>query len=100
MPPEYALHGHFSIKSDVFSFGVMVMEIISGRKNRNFHDSKHQLNLLSHVSLKAISFLVFENSNSYVFKTLDLMLAMKKEKKLLSFHFRHGDCGLKKSHWS
>ncbi|XP_052736120.1 G-type lectin S-receptor-like serine/threonine-protein kinase At4g27290 isoform X2 [Vigna angularis] len=49
MPPEYALHGHFSIKSDVFSFGVMVMEIISGKKNRNFHDSEHQLNLLSHA---------------------------------------------------
>ncbi|KAK7401328.1 hypothetical protein VNO78_12721 [Psophocarpus tetragonolobus] len=49
MPPEYALHGHFSIKSDVFSFGVIVLEIISGRKNRNFQDSEHHLNLLSHA---------------------------------------------------
>ncbi|XP_047316276.1 cysteine-rich receptor-like protein kinase 10 isoform X2 [Impatiens glandulifera] len=36
MSPEYVLHGHFSVKSDVFSFGVMLLEIISGKKNINF----------------------------------------------------------------
>ncbi|KAL5169998.1 G-type lectin S-receptor-like serine/threonine-protein kinase [Glycine soja] len=30
-------------------FGVIVLEIISGRKNRNFQDSEHHLNLLSHA---------------------------------------------------
>ncbi|KAL4585480.1 hypothetical protein LXL04_010101 [Taraxacum kok-saghyz] len=29
MSPEYAMHGNFSTKSDVFSFGVLVLEIIS-----------------------------------------------------------------------
>ncbi|BAU02438.1 hypothetical protein VIGAN_11196900 [Vigna angularis var. angularis] len=33
MSPEYAMFGQFSEKSDVFSFGVMVLEIITGRKN-------------------------------------------------------------------
>uniref|UniRef100_A0A6N2NF75 Cysteine-rich receptor-like protein kinase n=1 Tax=Salix viminalis TaxID=40686 RepID=A0A6N2NF75_SALVM len=33
MAPEYALRGHFSVQSDVFSFGVLVLEIITGRKN-------------------------------------------------------------------
>ncbi|XP_057424958.1 cysteine-rich receptor-like protein kinase 10 [Lotus japonicus] len=33
MAPEYAMHGHFSMKSDVFSFGVIVLEIVSGLKN-------------------------------------------------------------------
>ncbi|KAK2405005.1 putative receptor protein kinase [Trifolium repens] len=32
MAPEYAMFGQFSIKSDVFSFGVLVLEIISGQK--------------------------------------------------------------------
>ncbi|KAL7116904.1 hypothetical protein ACP275_03G035500 [Erythranthe tilingii] len=32
MAPEYARYGHFSVKSDVFSFGVIVLEIITGRK--------------------------------------------------------------------
>ncbi|GJU04406.1 G-type lectin S-receptor-like serine/threonine-protein kinase [Tanacetum coccineum] len=42
MAPEYALDGFFSIKSDVFSFGVVVLEIISGKKNTGspqFHQS-------------------------------------------------------------
>ncbi|XP_058774016.1 cysteine-rich receptor-like protein kinase 44 [Vicia villosa] len=33
MAPEYVMHGEFSVKSDVFSFGVLVLEIISGHKN-------------------------------------------------------------------
>ncbi|KAL2324319.1 hypothetical protein Fmac_023377 [Flemingia macrophylla] len=33
MAPEYAMHGQFSVKSDVFSFGILVLEIVSGRKN-------------------------------------------------------------------
>ncbi|AES70324.2 S-locus lectin kinase family protein [Medicago truncatula] len=49
MPPEYAVHGSFSIKSDVFSFGVVVLEIISGRKNRGFCDPLHHLNLLGYA---------------------------------------------------
>jgi serine/threonine protein kinase len=49
MSPEYAMGGYFSAKSDVFSFGVLVLEIISGMKNRGFHISD-DLNLLGHVS--------------------------------------------------
>ncbi|KAI4312933.1 hypothetical protein MLD38_037719 [Melastoma candidum] len=37
MAPEYVLHGHFSVKSDVFSFGVLMLEIVSGRKNLDSH---------------------------------------------------------------
>ncbi|KAK1362499.1 Receptor-like serine/threonine-protein kinase [Heracleum sosnowskyi] len=32
MSPEYQLDGLFSVKSDVFSFGVLVLEIVSGKK--------------------------------------------------------------------
>ncbi|XP_056172139.1 cysteine-rich receptor-like protein kinase 44 [Syzygium oleosum] len=35
MAPEYVMHGHFSIKSDVFSFGVLVLEIVSGQRNNH-----------------------------------------------------------------
>ncbi|KAK4485128.1 hypothetical protein RD792_007740 [Penstemon davidsonii] len=38
MSPEYAMHGQFSVKSDVFSFGVIVLEIISGQKSYSFRD--------------------------------------------------------------
>ncbi|KAM7498781.1 hypothetical protein LguiA_023195 [Lonicera macranthoides] len=33
MSPEYAVDGKFSVKSDVFSFGVLMIEIVSGKKN-------------------------------------------------------------------
>ncbi|CAA6665326.1 unnamed protein product [Spirodela intermedia] len=33
MAPEYAFHGYLSVKTDVFSFGVLVLEILSGRRN-------------------------------------------------------------------
>ncbi|KAB1199563.1 Cysteine-rich receptor-like protein kinase 10 [Morella rubra] len=36
MAPEYALFGQFSIKSDVFSFGVLILEIVSGKKITSF----------------------------------------------------------------
>ncbi|XP_031119295.1 G-type lectin S-receptor-like serine/threonine-protein kinase At4g27290 [Ipomoea triloba] len=49
MSPEYAVDGIFSIKSDVFSFGVLVLEILSGKKNRKFVHPDHHLNLLGHA---------------------------------------------------
>ena len=51
MSPEYAMDGLFSVKSDVFSFGVLVLEILSGKKNRGFYFSE-ELNLLGHVREK------------------------------------------------
>uniref|UniRef100_A0A1J3FFP7 Receptor-like serine/threonine-protein kinase n=2 Tax=Noccaea caerulescens TaxID=107243 RepID=A0A1J3FFP7_NOCCA len=36
MSPEYAMRGLFSEKSDVFSLGVVLLEIVSGRKNSSF----------------------------------------------------------------
>ncbi|KAL3576742.1 hypothetical protein D5086_022025, partial [Populus alba] len=46
--PEYAIDGLYSPKSDVFSFGVLVLEILSGNRNRGFCHPDHSLNLLGH----------------------------------------------------
>lgn len=53
MSPEYAMDGLFSVKSDVFSFGVLVLEIISSKKNRGFYYANTELNLLGYVSKRA-----------------------------------------------
>ncbi|KAF8029071.1 hypothetical protein BT93_E1674 [Corymbia citriodora subsp. variegata] len=47
MAPEYAMEGLFSVKSDVFSFGVLLLEMISGRKNNGFHLREHGESLLT-----------------------------------------------------
>ena len=52
MSPEYAVDGIFLVKSDVFSLGVLMLEIVSGMKNRNFFHADHHHNLLGHVSSK------------------------------------------------
>ncbi|CAN7081519.1 unnamed protein product [Brassica oleracea var. botrytis] len=33
MSPEFAMHGKFSMKTDVYSFGILILEIISGKEN-------------------------------------------------------------------
>lgn len=50
MAPEYIQRGEFSVKSDVFSFGVLVLEIVSGQKVKNFHEGEKVESLLSYVS--------------------------------------------------
>ncbi|KZV46755.1 Cysteine-rich RLK 29 [Dorcoceras hygrometricum] len=47
MSPEYAIRGHFSVKSDVFSFGVLILEIITGQKNSSFRNGENIEDLLS-----------------------------------------------------
>nr|XP_008383133.1 cysteine-rich receptor-like protein kinase 10 [Malus domestica] len=49
MPPEYVMGGHFSVKSDVYSYGVLMLEIISGRKNNSFYNEDRVLNLVGHA---------------------------------------------------
>ncbi|CAH8315541.1 unnamed protein product [Eruca vesicaria subsp. sativa] len=39
MAPEYIAQGRFSVKTDVYSYGVMVLEIICGQKNNTFQPS-------------------------------------------------------------
>ncbi|KAM4102060.1 hypothetical protein ACB094_05G194300 [Castanea mollissima] len=49
MAPEYAMHGQFSVKSDVFSFGVLVLEIVSGQRNNCFRNGENVEDLLSYA---------------------------------------------------
>ncbi|GKV19191.1 hypothetical protein SLEP1_g29483 [Rubroshorea leprosula] len=49
MSPEYALGGIFSEKSSVFSFGVLLLEIVSGKKATSFLYHGEPLSLLSHA---------------------------------------------------
>ncbi|RWR88279.1 cysteine-rich receptor-like protein kinase 10 isoform X2 [Cinnamomum micranthum f. kanehirae] len=49
MAPEYAMDGLFSVKSDVFSFGVLLLEILSGRKNSRSYIADNAQSLLAYA---------------------------------------------------
>ncbi|KAB1201321.1 Cysteine-rich receptor-like protein kinase 10 [Morella rubra] len=49
MAPEYAMEGVYSVKSDVFSFGVLLIEIITGVRNAGFHLSQRAPSLLAYA---------------------------------------------------
>lgn len=50
LSPEYASFGQVSEKVDVFSFGILVLEIVSGRKNINLRLPAEQRYILEWVS--------------------------------------------------
>ncbi|KAF0905234.1 hypothetical protein E2562_003838 [Oryza meyeriana var. granulata] len=49
MAPEYVLFGKVSPKIDIFSFGVLVLEIVTGRRNSSFNNTNSAVNLLTEV---------------------------------------------------
>ncbi|KAF3457335.1 hypothetical protein FNV43_RR01992 [Rhamnella rubrinervis] len=49
MAPEYAMQGLYSTKSDIFSFGVLLLEIINSRKNTECINGSKFPNLIGHV---------------------------------------------------
>lgn len=86
MSPEYALRGVFSEKSDVFSFGVLLLEIISGKKNSSFHYVEENLNLLNYVSAHSLSDAVLINFTH-------IYLCLEPHDNV--YHYcRHGNCGV------
>jgi hypothetical protein len=54
---EYATCGQLIEKIDVFSFGVMVLEIISGRKNIDYNLLPNDVYLLDKVSLSSLLYM-------------------------------------------
>ncbi|KAG8080174.1 hypothetical protein GUJ93_ZPchr0007g3519 [Zizania palustris] len=49
MSPEYAMEGLFSVRSDVYSFGILILEIITGQKNSSFHHMEDSLNIVGYA---------------------------------------------------
>ncbi|KAG7942629.1 hypothetical protein I3843_16G113400, partial [Carya illinoinensis] len=49
VPPEYVKKGLYSTKSDVYGFGVLILQIISGKKNACFYGVNENLNLLEYA---------------------------------------------------
>jgi len=63
LAPEYATRGQLTDKVDVFSFGVVALEVISGRKNIDYTLPQDDIYLLDNVSPP---FLLHELCSFYV----------------------------------
>lgn len=55
MAPEYAMEGMFSVKTDVYSFGVLLLEVISGVKISNIDRIMDFPNLIVYASILLLS---------------------------------------------
>ncbi|XP_051145870.1 cysteine-rich receptor-like protein kinase 2 [Andrographis paniculata] len=71
MAPEYFTHGQLTEKADVYSFGVLVLEIISGRKNNQSDHEEHRDTLITivwkHFQLRTVEEIIDPNliANNY-----------------------------------
>lgn len=50
MAPEYAMTGHLLVKSDVYSYGVVLLELLTGRKPVDMSQPAGKENLVTWVS--------------------------------------------------
>ncbi|KAL3748715.1 hypothetical protein ACJRO7_009884 [Eucalyptus globulus] len=46
MAPEYAMHGYLTDKADIYSFGVVALEVVNGRSNTSSQRTEECFNLL------------------------------------------------------
>ena len=67
MAPEYAMNGIVSIKTDVFSYGVLLLEIVSSKKNNSRYHSEYPLNLIGYVSFPL-------NSSKFIHEILNIIV--------------------------
>lgn len=59
MSLEYAMYGHLSDRADVYSFGIVILEIVSGRRNNTRPTDEEGLYLIHWVRI--CFFLVYFN---------------------------------------
>lgn len=60
--PEYAMSGKLTLKSDIYSFGVVLLELITGRKSIDMTKKPGEQNLVCWVRKKFCYLLFFPSS--------------------------------------
>lgn len=55
MAPEYAMRGYLTSKADIYSYGVVALEIVSGKSNTNYRPAEDCVYLLDWVIIIFLS---------------------------------------------
>lgn len=85
MAPEYAMRGHLTEKADVFSFGVVALEILSGRPNSDNGLPEEQVYLLELVRI--IIIIIY-----FILSFLSIVIFSFPNKVFTPMFCRHGIC--------
>lgn len=67
MAPEYFQHGKLSDKTDVYAFGVVLLELITGRKAIDRSRPSGDENLVLWVGTQTVSLYCYYTLNQYIF---------------------------------
>jgi serine/threonine protein kinase len=43
MAPEYVVRGKLTEKADVYSFGILVLEVVCGKRNNSFSENSYSI---------------------------------------------------------
>jgi len=83
LAPEYALLGQLTKKADVYSFGILVLEVISGNSSTRAAFGDEYMVLVEWVKLKA-SYL-----NKNIYSSMFVLMFLTSEKII---HFQNVKC--------
>jgi serine/threonine protein kinase len=68
IPPEYFMSGHASEKTDVFCFGLLLIELVTGRETLELHQNEYQKGgILAWVSIFSCTFKIKFSLFIYIF---------------------------------
>ena len=85
LAPEYIVHGKLTEKADVYSFGILVLEVVCGKRNNSFSQNSHSI-------LQMVNLFTWHTTNS-CFREIIFFFQesrLKSLTKLLYFFIRFG----------
>ena len=59
MAPEYVVRGKLTEKADVYSFGILVLEVVCGKRNNSFSENSYSILQIENIFIWHINQCMF-----------------------------------------